>query len=434
MKNSKKMLIILGIAALTGYSWYSIIGSGMEEQKKYENYLQTAREKAGLGVVSGAVKNYNSALALHDSVDIRLEKAQCYLLDDQVDDFIDTCEAAVELEPFNVKPYEALMEYYFENREYSGCYDVYSETKSKDIASQSIQEYFEQMKYEYKFEFDSYDNITEYRNGYAITCNSDGYYSYVNSSAGRAFGGKYIKATPFTEGYAAVIDKSGQAMVINNNGVKTYVDESKREITDVKSYVTYGFAIQVDGKYTYVNLQFEDIGGSYDDAGAFINGFAVVRDGEKWYIVDETLKKSEKAFDHIKTDFVDVAFRMQRGFGKLGDSYYLIDTSGEMVNGEAYEDADVFFNGYAAVEKNGKWGFIDENGTQVIEPQYDDAKSFANGYAAVCRNGEWFFIDEAGEEVISGDFTGAYDMRADGCAFVCVNNKWKLLELYSFGH
>ena len=152
--------------------------------------------------------------------------------------------------------------------------------------------------------------------------------------------------------------------------------------------------------------------------GAFINGFAAVRDGEKWYIVDETLKKSEKAFDHIKTDFVDVAFRMQRGFGKIDESYYLIDTSGEVVNGEAYEDADVFFNGYAAVEKNGKWGFIDENGTQIIEPQYDDAKSFANGYAAVCRNGEWFFIDEAGEEVISGDFSGAYDMRADGCAFV----------------
>ncbi|MBK8352585.1 MAG: WG repeat-containing protein [Saprospirales bacterium] len=41
-----------------------------------------------------------------------------------------------------------------------------------------------------------------------------------------------------------------------------------------------------------------------------------------------------------------------------------------------------FSEGLAAVELNGKWGFIDENGNRVIPSfKFDEVNSFSNGLA-----------------------------------------------------
>ena len=40
-------------------------------------------------------------------------------------------------------------------------------------------------------------------------------------------------------------------------------------------------------------------------------------------------------------------------------------------------------NSYAAVKKDGNWGFADKDGNMVIAPQYEDARSFSYGYAVV---------------------------------------------------
>ena len=48
-----------------------------------------------------------------------------------------------------------------------------------------------------------------------------------------------------------------------------------------------------------------------------------------------------------------------------------------------YEDAQNFSGDYAAVKKNGKWGYIDETGKVVIDFKYDWAGLFSEGVAAV---------------------------------------------------
>lgn len=62
-----------------------------------------------------------------------------------------------------------------------------------------------------------------------------------------------------------------------------------------------------------------------------------------------------------------------------------------------YEDAENFSDGYAAVKKGGKWGYIDEDGKMVISPKYDWAGQFNEGVAVVATlthessslDGEW---------------------------------------------
>ena len=55
----------------------------------------------------------------------------------------------------------------------------------------------------------------------------------------------------------------------------------------------------------------------------------------------------------------------------------------EQIIGYQYEDAHSFSDGLAAVQKNGKWGYINTDGETVIPFEYDVAYSFSEGYAVV---------------------------------------------------
>jgi len=69
----------------------------------------------------------------------------------------------------------------------------------------------------------------------------------------------------------------------------------------------------------------------------------------------------------------------------------------------AYEDADYFSEGLAAVKLDGKWGYIDTTGNEVIPFQYDYAGGFYNGEAYVeigeGDSAKIYFIDKTGKVV-----------------------------------
>jgi len=50
------------------------------------------------------------------------------------------------------------------------------------------------------------------------------------------------------------------------------------------------------------------------------------------------------------------------------------------------DDIDHFSDGLAAVEVDGKWGYINTSGEVVIEPQFSSAQPFVNG-TAIVENG-----------------------------------------------
>lgn len=57
-----------------------------------------------------------------------------------------------------------------------------------------------------------------------------------------------------------------------------------------------------------------------------------------------------------------------------------------------YEQAEDFSEGLAAVERNGKWGYIDATGREIVPPGYDEVEPFSDGYAKVCRNTKWGIV------------------------------------------
>ena len=96
--------------------------------------------------------------------------------------------------------------------------------------------------------------------------------------------------------------------------------------------------------------------------------------------------------------------------------------TGEVVIPFKYDNALNFSEGLAAVELNGKWGFINKSGKVVIPFKYDYAWSFSEGLSAVALNGKWGFINKSGKEVtpIKYDYVENF---SKGLAEVELNNK-----------
>lgn len=86
--------------------------------------------------------------------------------------------------------------------------------------------------------------------------------------------------------------------------------------------------------------------------------------------------------------------------------------SGRKGSHSLYEEAHSFTDGLAAVQKQGKWGYIDQNGKVVIPFTYEEeADNFSEGLALVKKDGKSGYIDKKGDVVIPFQFDGANKFR-----------------------
>lgn len=121
------------------------------------------------------------------------------------------------------------------------------------------------------------------------------------------------------------------------------------------------------------------------------------------------------------------------GGGYYGYTHYLNDESDkdaiveltpEFIKSlEVYDELAPFSEGYAAVKRGKKWGYINVKGEEVIPCSFDYAGIFSEGLAAVSKDDKWSYINTKGEEVISCsyDYVRAF---SEGLAAVREDNKW----------
>ena len=65
-----------------------------------------------------------------------------------------------------------------------------------------------------------------------------------------------------------------------------------------------------------------------------------------------------------------------------------------------FDDVGNFYEGFAWVKKDGKYGYINTKGEQVIECKFDCAWNFSEGFALVKKYGKWGYINTKGYSVI----------------------------------
>jgi len=169
----------------------------------------------------------------------------------------------------------------------------------------------------------------------------------------------------------------------------------------------------------------------FNEMGMYSGGYAAAQNGGKWGVVDLSNNWLISAdHDDIIRDELGRCFAQNAVFVRNGDFVYLF-TDGSFSD-TVYEDARPFSDeGYAAVKKNGKWGFIDTGGIEVISFIFDDALSFGQHLAAVKLGEFWGYISMYGHIVIEPVFFEAKSF-SEGCAPVLTNRGWQIITLIEY--
>ncbi len=161
-------------------------------------------------------------------------------------------------------------------------------------------------------------------------------YAYYNLMGDKQFG-DYIEAGKFTDGKAAVQDKTGWYL-IDTTGAKA------------SETVYEEIVLNPDGTYIKKNVMLAKKDGAYH-----------------LYKGDKEIGSYEAA--DVVTDDGIVAVC-------IGGKWGFIDTDGNEVLAPTYAEARSFSNGLAAVSDGKKWGFIDRKGTLVIDYTFAGADYF----------------------------------------------------------
>ncbi len=111
---------------------------------------------------------------------------------------------------------------------------------------------------------------------------------------------------------------------------------------------------------------------------------------------------------------------------EIDGQWGFVSSEGRIAVVPAYDGADDFSEGRAAVQVGLDWGYIDEGGNVAVAPQYRIAGRFSEGLAAVRGSdlaAQYGFIDIFGNEVIPAQFDVAKPF-SEGYAAVRVSGQW----------
>ncbi len=236
------------------------------------------------------------------------------------------------------------------------------------------------------YKFTSAEDFKDGRAKVRVGRGANAKYGYINRK-GEFITELYDNISAFKDGYA----------IAYNLGKYALIDTSGKQISDWFDKIwdfKEGFArVKKDNKYAFINKQGKVFTNWYDDAYDFSNARAKVKLGGKWGYLD---KRGELIIPTI----YDNAWNFKNNLAKVekDGKFAFIDMQGKPVT-DWFDRIYFFSDDRAVVVKNKKWGYIDINGRVVIPLIYDRAFAFQNGTAIVYKDGKMIKIDKDGIEI-----------------------------------
>lgn len=181
----------------------------------------------------------------------------------------------------------------------------------------------------------------------------------------------------------------------------------------------------------------------YDYITNFKDGYAVVTtiDGDQRIIDEKGKVMNNKTNFSCITDFYEDENGDMLVAAKVDDKLGYYDFNGykRFSPTEDYYYLGGMYDGYALVNKDGKWGYIDHN-FKECHIEFEDATAFTNGIAAVKKDGKWTLINTEFvelnsyiyEDVLKDEFmrcatTGKVLVKLDG-KYVLVDTEGNVLS------
>jgi len=286
---------------------------------------------------------------------------------------------------------------------------------------------YENSRYAIEMSRVTYDNVTAIYNQ-TIQVQLDGKWGTASADGTIMIPCEYEKISTFfrdraivkSDGYIYAVDRNNNRLAVTYEGV-----------SDFGNYADNRISLLIDGNWHRATGDFEVGESTFEYIGMYSGGYAAAKINGKWGIIDlsnEWLIPAE--YDEIIIDELGRCYAQGAAFVRSGEAVYLF-TGGSIADG-IYEDAYPFTDeGYAAVKKNGKWGFIDANGSEVIQYVFDDALSFGQHLAAVKQGEYWGYISKYGHIVIDAIYQDAKSFSG-GSAPVLTQRGWQFITLLEY--
>lgn len=255
----------------------------------------------------------------------------------------------------------------------------------------------------------TYKSIDNFSDGLARV-EADGKFGYINISGQLIIPAVYDEADTFIEGLARV----------QKDGYYGYIDTIGQivipiEYTKIDAFTDGLARVEKDEYYGYVDTTGQIvIPIEYTEIGAFTDGLAYVR--KNWlYGYINTTGELVIPLDYTNAhEFSNGLARVQKWLNDEGRRVdFFIDATGEIsISWENYEECANFSEGFAAVFKDGKCGYIDTSGNISIPLEYEFVTEFYHGLAAVKKDGKYGYIDTAGNIIIPFEYLNLLDSVA----------------------
>jgi len=239
---------------------------------------------------------------------------------------------------------------------------------------------------------------------------------------------EYEKISTFGGGMAVVMKNMEIYAVDKNNNRLANLDQNASDFGELSDN---RIPVLINGEWRRArgDLAIGSVG--FEQIGMYREGYAAAKTGGKWGVVNleaDWLVPAE--YDGIAQDGLGRCFGQGVVFVREGGCVYRY--KGGIRDTDSYDDARPFSTeGYAAVKRDGKWGYIDTEGTVRINFQFDDALSFGQHLAAVRLGEFWGYINIAGDVVIEPSFIEARSF-SDGSAAVLTQRGWQFISLLEF--
>jgi len=317
-------------------------------------------------------------------------------------------------------------EYYIEVSKFQEAFEVMRKGIEK-TGDENIVTLYENTRYIYEINRPVYENVTELYNK-TIQVQLDGKWGIAGDNGVLIIPCMYDKISNFYQD-RAIVQISENIYAIDRENNRIFVAD--QNVSDFKNLADNRVPLLINENWIRASGDFELGTSVFEEIGMYSEGYTAAKINGKWGVIgiaDKWFLPAE--FDGIIPDEMGRCFAQGVVFVRSGKSVFLF-TDGAFLN-EPYEDAHAFNKeGYAAVKKNGKWGFIDTNGVPVIPFVFEDAMSFGQHLAAVKIGDHWGYINKQGNVVIDAIFHNAKSF-SEGSAPVLTDRGWQIITLVEF--
>ncbi len=195
-----------------------------------------------------------------------------------------------------------------------------------------------------------------------------------------------------------------------------------------------GYAlVQSDQGWGYIDMDFNECSGWYEDATSFTDGFAAVKKDGVWTFINTEFEPIvDSAYTDVMVDGFHRCYVGGAAFAQKDGKYVMVTKEGEQEG--SYEQVKPFLeeDGYAACYRDGGWTLVSREGQTIPITGADEITSSSNDII-VYRSGDAYGYFDIWEGVYTDPiFTEAGCVNVKGYAPVQKDDGWSFIHFEKF--